>query len=89
MRSKPNPPVRCILAKEHISFKENPAALVDKQFLLKEDNDIDCLCEVTEVRFLKQNWEYLVLFEGCFDCINMSGQEMEEMLKRNSLVKCK
>jgi len=89
MRSKPNPPTRRISAKDHILFKENPTALVDKQFLLEEDQKINCLYEVTEVRFLKQNWEYLVRFEGCFDCVNVSGQEMVEMLKKSLLVKRK
>jgi len=39
--------------------------LIDKQFLWKKDQKIDCLYKVTEVKFLKQNWKYLVWFEGC------------------------
>jgi hypothetical protein len=67
-------------------FKDDPTTLVDKQFLLKE-GDGDLLYEVTEVRFLKGSWEYIVRFEGCFDCVNVLDQEMMEMLESSFLVK--
>lgn len=84
-RSTASPPKRLLTADDHLLFEGDPTALVDKQFLLEEE-DGDSLYEVTEVRFLKGSWEYLVRFEGCVDCVNMLGQEMMEMLKSSSLV---
>ena len=85
-RSTTMPPQCHLTADDHLLFKGDPTTLVDKQFLLKEE-DGDVLYEVTEVRFLKGSWEYVVRFEGCADCINVLGQEMMEMLKSSSLVK--
>jgi len=85
-RSTAMPPKRRLTANDHSLFKGDPTTLVDKKFLLKE-GDGDILYKVTEVRFLKGSWEYVVRFEGCGDCINMLGQEMMEMLKSSSLVK--
>ena len=45
--------------------------------------------DVTEVRFLKGHWEYLVRFEGCYDTVDMPGDMMEEYLKKSSLVEAK
>jgi len=57
-------------------FKENPVVLVDKQFLLKEDGNVDFLYEV---RFPKRNWEYLVRFEGCLEYVGSgNGGNAEE-----------
>lgn len=92
MRSTPTPPKRLLTADDHSLFAGNPTTLVDRQFLLEEeesDTDSDSLYEVTEVRYLKGSWQYLVRFEGCSDCVNMSGQEITEMLERSSLVKDK
>ena len=85
-RSTAMPPKRRLTANDHSLFKGDPTTLVDRQFLLKE-GDGDILYKVTEVRFLKGSWEYVVRFEGCGDCVNMLGREMMEMLKSSSLVK--
>ena len=86
-RSIANPCKRLLTVEDYMSFTDNPTTLPDKQFLLEEDGESgDSLYEVTEVRFLKGSWEYLVRFEGCCDCIVMSGHEMKEMLERSSLV---
>ena len=53
------PPKRCLTANDHSLFKGDPTTLVDRQFLLKE-GDGDILYEVTEVRFWKGSWEYVV-----------------------------
>jgi hypothetical protein len=58
----------------------DPTTLINKQFLLKE-GDGDSLYEITEVRFLKGSWKYVVWFEGCNNCFIVLGQEMMEMLK--------
>jgi len=71
-----------------MSFEGNPTTLVDKQFILEEEEG-ELLYEITEVRFLKGCWQYQVRFESCSDCVNMPGQEMMEMLKGSSFVKVK
>ena len=70
-------------------FTDNPTTLPNKQFLLDEDDGSDTLYEVTEVRFLKGHWEYLVRFEGCYDTVDMPGEMMEDFLKKSSLVEGK
>ena len=85
MRSTTSPPKHPLTADDFSLFEGDPTTLVDKQFLLKE-GDGDSLYKVTEVRFLKGCWEYVVQFEGCGDCINVLGQEMMGMLKSSSLV---
>lgn len=72
--------------KDYKVFKRDPATLVDKQFLLKEDGSRSCLYKVTEVRFLKGSWQYLVQFEGCIDSVTIPREEVMEMLERSSLV---
>ena len=86
MRSIANPCKRLLTVQDYTLFTSNPTTLPDKQFLLEDGEGRDSLFEVTEVRFLKGSWEYLVRFEGCCDCITMSGHEMKEMLERSSLV---
>lgn len=89
MRPIANPPKRLLTAEDYTLFAGNPATLPDKQFLLEEDGGLDTLYEVTEVKFRKGSWEYLVQFEGCYDCVTVSGQEMTDLLKRSSLVEGK
>ena len=86
MQSTTTPPKCCLTANDHLLFKGNSTTLINKQFLLKE-GDGDILYKVTEVRFLKGSWEYIVQFKGCSDCINMLGQEMIEMLNSSSFIK--
>jgi hypothetical protein len=87
MRSIANPPKHPLTADDYLLFVDNPTTLPDKQFLLEEGEGSDSLYEVTEVRYSKGSWEYLVRFEGCSDCVHVSGQEMMELLQRSSLVK--
>jgi hypothetical protein len=66
-------------------FKHDPTILVDKQFILEEgDNSI--LYEIVGVSFSKGAWKFQVCFEGCGNSVDVSGLEMEEMLKGSSLV---
>jgi hypothetical protein len=83
-RSTASPSKHLLTADNRSLFKSDPTTLVDKQFLLQEDGDL--LYEVTEVKFLKGSWEYVVRFEGCSDCVNVLGHEMMGMLKSSSLV---
>jgi len=89
MRSIANPTKRLLTAEDYVVFAGNPTTLPDKQFLLQENEAGDSLYEVTEVRFSKGSWEYLVRFEGWRDAVPVSAQEMKEMLQRSSLVESK
>ena len=89
MRSTANPRKRVLTATDYTLFADNPTTLPDKQFLLKEDGGRNSLYEVTEVRFLKGSWVYLVQFEGCCDCVTVSGEGMMDLLKSSSLVEGK
>ena len=40
----------------------------------------------TSLHRIKGSWEYPVRFKGYSDCVTVSSQEMEEMLKNISLV---
>lgn len=83
MRSIANPSKLPLTTEDYTLFTDNPTTLTDKQFFLEED---DSVYEVTEVRFAKGTWEYLVQFEGCSDCVTVSGKEMLDLLERSSLV---
>ena len=89
MRSIANPPKRLLTAEDYMLFAGDPTTLPDKQFLLNEDGGRESLYEVTEVRFLKGSWEYLVQFEGCCHCVTVPGQGIMELLQRSSLVEDK
>jgi hypothetical protein len=86
MRSIANPRKRLLTAEDYTLFAGNPTTLPDKQFLLEEDGGRDSLYEVTEVKFQKASWAYLVRFEGCCDCVTLTDQEMMDLLKGSSLV---
>ena len=86
MRSVANPSKHPLTTEDYKLFTGDPTSLPDKQFLLEEEDGSDSLYEVTEVRFAKRSWKYLVQFEGCIDTVTVSGEEMLEYLKRSSLV---
>lgn len=89
MRSIANPRKRLLTTEDYALFASDPTALPDKQFLLNEGEGSESLYEVTEVRFQKGSWVYLVRFEGCCDCITVPGQGIMELMQRSSLVEGK
>lgn len=86
-RSIPSPPTRLVTADDCVSFKRDPTTLVNKQFVLEEEDDDDgCLCEIIEARYANGDWAYQVQFEGCSDPVNVPIREMLEMLERSYLI---
>ena len=65
-----------LTTEDYTLFIGDPTTFTDKQFLLEDDEGYDFIYKVTQVRFAKGSWEYLVQFEGCSDCVTMSGKEM-------------
>ena len=76
IRSIANPSKHPLTTDDYTLLIGDPTTLTDKQFLLEEDEGHDFIYKVTQVRFAKGSWEYLVQFEGCSDCVTVSGKEM-------------
>jgi len=85
-RSIPKPRQRPLTAEDCTLFAGNPVTLPGKQFLLDEGGGRDSLYEVTEVKLLKGRSEYLVQFEGSWNCVTVSDEGMMELMKQSSLV---